>query len=140
VNTAEKDTYDNWVERVIVGRGGKPLSAGDVVQAPAGTPFGTIEFVKIDRPHYKAEIGKKGGDYIYHLYPKETKMSQAISVFEDRMGDAFLEVFQNSSQLEAGWTPEMKAWAVRARGFATLLMGDELAIKVLDVLDKLLEK
>ena len=140
MNATEKDTYDNWVERVVIGRGGKPLNPGDVVQAPAGAPFGAIEFVKFDRPNYTAEVGKKSGDYIYHIYPKGLTTAQSHSVFEDRMGDAFLEVFKNPAQLEAGWTEEMKAFAVRARGFGTLLMGDELAIKVFEVLDRILGK
>jgi hypothetical protein len=131
-----KDQYDDWLNRVVAGRKGKPLNAGEVVGTSADTPepFAAIEFAEIDRPKYFAEVGKKGGDYVYHFYPKGISKD----VFEDKMGDALLGVFKNADQLEAVYTEELNSWAVRARGFASNIWGDDLAVKVFDKLDSLL--
>lgn len=133
-----KDGYDDWMSRVIGGRKGRPLSAGESVSTSADTPepFSAIEFVMVERPLYSVEIGKKGGDYIYHFYPSDAVKDS----FEDKMGDAFVTVFKNQDRIEAVFTDELSSWAVRARGFAHNMWGDELAIKVLDSLDSMLEK
>lgn len=132
-----KETYEDWVLRVMAGRKNRPLSAGESVATSADkpTPFSSIEFVKIDRKSYVAEIGKKGSDYIYHFYPKDIPKDE----FEDDMGAAFLEVFKNKDRIEAAYTEELNSWAVKANGFADSLWGDELAMKVLSNLDNLLE-
>jgi len=118
------------------GRQAKPLSTGETVATSADhpEPFNAVEFVRLDRPNYVAEVGKKGDDYIYHFYPKKVDEG-----FEDKMGDAFLAVFNSNDQVEAGFTDELNSWAVRVRGFAHHLWGDDLAIRVLDKLDSLLE-
>lgn len=133
-----EENYTTWVERVAGGRGARPLADGDVVTAAPGEPFGAIEFLTIERATFKAEVGKKFGDYIYHFFP--VRMEKIlIEDFEERLGDAFLEVFKFPERVEAAYDPEMKAWAVRANGFANNLESDKLALRVIDVLAQKLE-
>jgi hypothetical protein len=100
--------------------------------------FRPMEFHEENRKYYRGEVGKKDGHYIYHFFPKEG--SSFPDNFEDTMGDAFIEVFRNKERLEAAFSSEMNSWAVRARNYARQNMfGDELAMKVFDVLDHLLQ-
>lgn len=132
-----KDNYNNWVERVMGGRNGKPLSVGESVGTSADDPepFSPIRFARLEKDLYIAEVGKKGGDYVYHFYPSD----KVKGIFEDKMGDAFIAIFKKPEQIEAVYTEELGSWAVRARGFADTLWGDDLAIRVFDKLDSLLE-
>jgi hypothetical protein len=57
-----------------------------------------IEFSFIDREKYVAEVGKKDGLYIYHLYPK---LSSILETFGDKLGDAFISVFKFKDRLSA---------------------------------------
>jgi hypothetical protein len=127
------DNYQNWMERVVGGRNAKPLTSGEVVKSSKGEPFGAVEFVKIPKQGFMAEVGKKGDTYIYHFFP-------AISdkQFYDLMSEALLEVFKREDQIEVDWADEMKAWAVRVRGWTDHVWGDELAIRAVDRLDELL--
>lgn len=131
-----KDSYNSWVDRVAGGREGKPLVAGETVATSADNPkpFAGVVFVSLERPLYRAEVGRKGDDYIYHFYPKKQD-----DKFEDKMGDAMLSSFKYVDRLESVYTEEMNSFAVRARGFASNPFGDELAAKVFDKLDSLLE-
>lgn len=133
-----EENYGTWMERVAGGRGARPLEDGDVVTAAAGEPFGAIEFLTINRATFKVEVGKKLGDYIYHFFPSRMD-KMLIEDFEDKLGDAFLEVFKFPERIEAAYDPEMSAWAVRATGFANNTGADQLALQVIDVLAQKLE-
>jgi hypothetical protein len=124
------ETYQGWVERLMSGRDARPLSPNDSVTTSGGEPFETVTFNRVDRQHYVGEVGRKNTDYIYHFYPKTERKD-----FEDRMGDAFLEVFKMQDRLESAYSPELKSWAVKARMFAVIPM-DELASRVFDILDR----
>ncbi len=136
------DNYQSWVERVAGGREAKPLSTGEVVKSSAGEPFGAVEFVKVEKKGYSAEVGKKGDFYIYHFYPDATHLAnphvtpQFSPKFFTALEDAFLQVFKNPEQIEAAWVEEMKSFAVRVRGWAHTVWGDDLAIRVIDVLEE----
>lgn len=130
------DTYNDWVDRMMAGREAKPVEDGEVIRASAGAPFGTIEFLRMDRPKYVGEVGKKGGDYVFHFFPKEGESLPPN--FEEKMGDAFLEMFKFQDRVQSIYTEELSSWAVRAVGYANNPLADDLAIKVFDVLDKLL--
>lgn len=130
------DTYNNWVDRMMAGREAKPVEAGETVISAAGAPFGAIEFVRLERPKYIGEVGKKGGDYVFHFFAKEGQ--KFPTGFEDKMGDAFLEMFKLQDRVQSTYTEELNSWAVRAVGFANNPLADDLAIKVFDVLDKML--
>lgn len=137
-NEAQKDdTYDAWVERVAAGRDGKPLNPGEVVEPGAPTPYTSIEFVRTDRDHYVGEVGKRGDDYIFHFYPKTEEVKRD---FENKMGDAFLEVFKNPEQVQSAWTEEVGSWAVKVTGFAKTLWGDDQALSIFPKLDALLAR
>src|ERR1043166_404040 len=115
------------------------LQTGEVVKTPGGEPFGAIDFARTERDSYVAEVGKKGGQYIYHFYPKTKDKS-----FRDKLEAALLEVFKNSDQIEISFIEkgeddpwvEVNSWAVRVRGFGSNIWGDELAVRVFNVLDE----
>lgn len=134
------DTYQNWIDRVVGGGDAKPLSSGEVVKSSSGEPFGTIEFVKVKKNNFLAEVGKKGDKYIYHFFPSPMYLppDNDGSKFYQALTDTFLEVFKREDQVEAGWTAEMKSWAVRVSGWANHVWGDELALRAIDKLDELL--
>lgn len=133
------DGYQAWAERVIGGRTGRPIEEGELVRSSSGRPFDCIEFARTERPKYTGEVGKKSGDYIYHFFPPASTKTEGYGFphkFEDKMGDAFLEVFKLQEKVQARFVPEMHSWAVRVLGYAVNPMADELAISVFDVLDK----
>lgn len=132
------DTYNDWVDRMMAGRDAKPVEDGEVIRASAGAPFGAIEFVRVDRPKYIGEVGKKGGDYVFHFFSKDPEKWKFPPNFEEKMGDAFLEMFKFQDRVQAIYTDELNSWAVRAVGYANNPLADDLALKVFDVLDKLL--
>ena len=60
-----------------------------------------VEYARVDRPKYIAEIGKRGGDYLYHFFKKEEGFPKG---FSDKLGDAFLAVFLLKERLS--WARE----------------------------------
>lgn len=139
------DTYQNWVSRVVGGQNSKPLNSGEVVKSSSGEPFGAIEFVRVPKTKFLAEVGKKGDKYIYHLYPPEGygpdsphPMIRGPKTFYDLMSEAFLEIFKRADQIEADWVKEMGAWALRVSGWTNHVWGDELALRAVDRLDELI--
>lgn len=134
------ENYQNWVERVVGGRDAKPLNSGDVVKSSAGEQFGVIEFVKIQKEKFLAEVGKKGDFYIYHFYPIEKLQNALIHDFYNPMSDALVQCFKNGDQIEASWEEDMRAFAVRVRGWTTNIWGDEMALRVIDILDEKLKE
>jgi hypothetical protein len=103
------------------------------------TPMDAVEYITYLRPFYRAEIGTRGGDYIYHFYPLEEQ--NFPPQFSDKMGDAFLEVFGIPERLEAAPVPDMNSWAVRAKGFFhPMSAGSNIPTRVLEVLDQKLER
>lgn len=146
------DTYQNWMERVVGGRDGKPLNPNEIVKSSAGEPFGAVEFVQIQKKWFTAEVGKKGKFYIYHLYPRQQLcpdvsrwavshplIAGCSTTFYDAMSRSFLEVFKNEDQIEAEWVEEMKAWAIRVSGWTDNVWGDDLALLAIDKTEKMLE-
>lgn len=131
------DSYQAWMERVMGGRESKPTEVGDVITTPPGEPFDAIEFAKLERPKYLGEVGKKIGDYVFHFFPLPDEEFPAD--FEAKMGEAFIEVFLFEDRVQSVFTPELNSWAVRAIGFATNPMSDDLALRVFPVLDQKLE-
>lgn len=130
------DTYQHWVERVVGGRDAKPLHDGEIVKSSSGTPFGVIEFARIDKPGFVAELGKRGDKYIYHLYPADKFLSGTR--FETAVSKVFLEVFKREDQIKADWVPEMRAWAVLVSGWVDSVWGDDLAVRAIHRLDETL--
>jgi hypothetical protein len=130
------DTYQHWVERVVGGRDAKPLANGEVVKSSAGEPFGVIEFVRVKKDGFVAELGKKSNHYIYHFYPSDQYMMGTR--FEDIMTDVLLELFKREDQIEVDWVPEMKAWAVRISGWTDSIWGDDMAVRAIHRLDEAL--
>jgi hypothetical protein len=126
------ENYQNWVERIVGGRDAKPLNPGEVIKTPSAEPFGAIEFVKVQKKNFAVEIGKKGDQYIYHFYPAEKQVWR----FKDPMSEALLEVFKNPEQIECDWVEEFQSFAVRVRGWANTVWGDELAIRAIDLLEQ----
>lgn len=135
-NEAQKDTYDAWIERMASGREGKPLTAGEVVSPGNPTAYSSIEFIRLSRLHYTGEVGKRGNEYIFHFFPKSPFDSSGL--FEEIMGDIFLEVFKNPQQIEAAWSSELNSWAVKVTGFVNTIWGDDQALSIFDKLDKAL--
>lgn len=142
------DTYQNWIERVVGGRNAKPLSSGEIVKSSSGEPFGAIEFVRVDKIGFIAEVGKKGDTYIYHFFPAipyqpnprvdGAEMAVNGIIFSEALSGAFIEVFKREDQIEMDWVEEMKAWAVRVRGWTDHVWGDDLAIRAVHRVDELL--
>ena len=141
-NEVQKDTYDAWVERMAAGREGKPLSANEMVTAGKPQPYASIEFLRLDRPGYVGEVGKRGNDYIFHFFPKPpfSLINQSAKVFETKMEDVFLAVFKNPNQVQSAWTEELKSWAVKVSGFVNTVWGDDQALSIFDKLDAALEQ
>lgn len=135
-NESQKDTYDAWIDRMASGREGKPLTAGEIVSPGDPTAYSSIEFLQLPRHHYTGEVGKRGGAYIFHFFPKAP--FDTTDVFEEIMGDVFLEVFKNPQQIEAAWSSELKSWAVKVTGFVNTIWGDDQALSIFDKLDKAL--
>ncbi len=129
------ESFETWVERVTKTTSIVPLKPGTMVTSSTGKSFGAIDFAKVSKKLFMAEIGKKSDVYYYHFYPS-TEVSQ--NDFYEKMADAFLEVFKNKDQIEADWVPEMNSWAVRVTGWGDNVWGDDLAIKVINLLDKML--
>lgn len=131
----EKDTFESWTERVVRDKhAAKPLNDGEVVKAAAPEQYGVIDFVKLPKNLFLAEIGKKGDKYIYHFYPDLNRISQ--DAFFAHMEEALLQVFKNPEQIEQVWEEPMKAYAVRVTGWTKNVWGDDLAIRVVSVLDE----
>lgn len=127
------ENFHSWVDRVAVDRESKPLTPGEIVKAPPPQPFGTVQFVQIEKKGFKAEVGKKGDHYIYHFYPaSETEVWK----FKGPLEDAFIQVFKNPEQVEAAWVEEFQSFAVRVSGWVHTVWGDELAVRVIDVLEE----
>lgn len=126
------DNFQNWVDRVAVDRGSKPLTEGEVVKTPPPQPFGAVEFVKVEKKGFVAEVGKKGDFYVYHFYPSDLKNHG----FFDKMEEALLQIFKNPEQIEVDWVEEFKSYAVRVRGWTSNIWGDELAVRAIDVLEE----
>lgn len=138
-----KNSYDSWLERVVVNRSNPSLQEGELVGAGKPEPYSPINFVKVEREKYTAEIGKRGKDYIYHFYPNP-RDGEFRPDFEEKMGDAFLAIFKDANRVESAYTelesnPPLQSWAVKANGFVDNVWGDEQAVRVLVALDKLLE-
>jgi len=131
------DSYQAWMERMMGGRDSKPAEIGDVVQTSSGEPFDAVEFARSERPKYVGEVGKKLGDYVFHLFPLPSEGFPKD--FEAKMTEAFLDVFQFEDRVQASYTPELNSWAVRAIGFANNPMSDDLALRVFPALDQKLE-
>lgn len=130
------ESFELWVERVTKAPGAvAPIKSGDVVKSSAGKSFGAIKFVQVKKKLFLVEIGKKSDVYYYHFYPStETNPTD----FYEKMADAFISVFKNKDQVEADWVPEMNSWAVRVNGLGDNIWGDDLAIKVINLLDTML--
>lgn len=129
------ENYQSWVERVVGGRDAKPLAEGEVVKSSSGEPFGAIQFLKLQKEGFVAEVGKKGDQYIYHFYPEEKYLGALIYQFYEPMSNAFIELFKRPEQVEAVWEEDMKAYAVRVLGYVNTIWGDELALRVIDIVE-----
>lgn len=124
------ENFNAWVERLARDpQNSKPLSAGEVVKSSAGEPFGAVQFVRIDQTDFVAEVGKKGNQYVYHLYP-HSDVPQHL--FQAAMSLSFEELFKEHGEVEMGWVPEMLSWSVRVLGWTNHVWGDELAIRVVE--------
>jgi hypothetical protein len=132
----DKETYNAWIERAVAGREAKPLSPGEVVTPGTPRQYSPIEFVRVEKKNFVGEVGKRGDDYIFHLFPgKGWDEVPGGFAFEDIMGDVFLKVFQNPNQVEAAFTEEFGSWAIKVSGFANTVWGDDQALSIFEKLD-----
>jgi hypothetical protein len=132
------DTFDAWTERVVVDRV-LPLTEVDTVTLAEEKPFMPLDMARAERAQYVGEVGKKGGDYVFHFFPSKRLSDIEKAHFADAIGDAFIEVFKHQEKLFSSYDEEMGSWSVRATGFANNLMSDKLVVSVFDVLDRNLE-
>jgi hypothetical protein len=114
--------------------------------------FNTITFARCDKTHFTAEVGRVEGDLVFHFFPCPSEINQLVSLasgekiwvfgdsFADRLGDAFLDVFKFQDKLSWAFVPEMNSWAVKVAGMGSNPMTEELASKLFDCLDSLIEK
>ncbi len=132
--------YEGWLDKVTSGEV-KALKKGEQFSAPVTSisaeeekhkPFKPVEMARVDRQHYVGEVGRRGDDFIYHFFVKDTTPRD----FEDKLGDAFLKVYLHENRLKSSFVDEMRSWSVLASGFALNPMANEFS--VFDVLDKLL--
>ncbi len=130
----------------------KKLAAGDMsdphvreiytLPQPGQKAIDFVEFTKVVRSQYLAEVGKKGNDIIFHFFTSgETfpRSEATQTAFEDVMGDAFIEVFRLPDRLQAAFTEELRSWAVRVIGFADNPAANMLAGNLFDALDRRLK-
>ncbi len=127
------ENFQNWVDRVAVERESKPLTEGEIVKTPPPQPFGVVQFATIEKKDFVAQVGKKGDVYIYHFYPRSEEI---IWKFKGPLEDAFIQIFKNPQQVEVDWVEEFQSFAVKVSGWVHTVWGDELAVRVLDVLDE----
>lgn len=57
-----------------------------------------IEYVRVERDKYVAEVGKRDGNYIYHFWPRTRDI---LKTFGDKLGDALLSVFKYPERVSA---------------------------------------
>ena len=110
----------------------------------------SVEFAKTERSSYKGEVGKIGDDLIFHFWPTDdARYSRGPNdkgewefseVFPDALATSFIEVFKLEDKLSWDFVPEMNSWAVRARGFGSNTMANELATKLFNSLQDRLER
>jgi hypothetical protein len=106
---------------------------------PGEKSIDIIEFAKVGRQCYLAEVGKKGSDIIFHFFPHGDVLpsSEVAHIpFDEVMGDAFLDIFKFPERLEAAFSEELKSWAVRVIGYADNPAANTLCWNLLDNLDQ----
>lgn len=130
-----EDNFQSWIERVVVNREAKPLDAGEVVKSSAGQGFGAIEFVKVHQKNFLAEVGRRGDYYIYHFFPLPIDHGTKMSLLEG-IEKAFPKIFKDAGEVEFEWVPEMNSAAVRVSGWTNHVWGDELALRVVEVVQE----
>lgn len=126
------ENFQTWADRIAV-RESKPLTEGEIVKTPPPQPFGVVNFAKAEKKGFTVEIGKKGDVYIYHFYPASEAL---VWRFKGPLEEAFLQIFKNPEQIEADWVEEFQSFAVRVSGWVHTVWGDELAVRVIDVLEE----
>ena len=57
-----------------------------------------IEYARVEREKYVAEVGKRDGNYIYHFWPRTEDL---LPTFGDKLGDAMLQVFKYPERVSA---------------------------------------
>ncbi len=57
-----------------------------------------IEYAEVEREKYKAEVGKRDGNYIFHFWPRTSGL---LPTFGDKLGDAMLSVFKHPERVSA---------------------------------------
>jgi hypothetical protein len=121
-----------------------------------------LSFSRTECPSYVGEVGRNDDDdLIFHFWPtaddrynvlteiptptqENPRGTQAVWVFgdafRDALAEAFLEVFKFEDKLCWDFVPEMNSWVVRASGFGSNVMADELSARVFDGLQHRIEK
>lgn len=124
-------------------------------------PVAAISFAEFKCDSYTAEVGKSdGGDLMFHFWPtsndKYNHLEQQVtpqgrapeprdflwkhnSGFDSHLADAFIEVFKLEDKLCWDYVPELNSWVVRAQGFGSNLMVDELTARLFESLRAKLE-
>lgn len=134
-----KTGFQNWVDDVTKSLKPADIKPGEVIKSSAGEPFGAVTFVKVPKHNFLAEVAKKGDYYIYHFFPTEKWLGRIASFYYPMM-DGFTQLFKDHGEVEHEWVEEMTSFAVRVNGWANHVWGDELALRVLDVVDANLEE
>lgn len=57
-----------------------------------------IEYTRVERPKYVAEVGKRDGNYVYHFWPRTADL---LPTFGDKLGDAMLASFKYPERIAA---------------------------------------
>ncbi len=87
---------------------------------PGGSPVEqAIEFTRIERPKYVAEVGKRDGNLIFHFWPRDREM---LKTFGDKLGDAMLAAFKFPERISAKHDEVMRCF----QGEETAKPGDIL--------------
>ena len=130
-----EENFQSWVERTVANREAKPLSSGEVIKSSAGQAFGVVEFARIEQEDFLADVGKKGDFYIYHFYPMPITHEKSLALM-DALEKAFPKIFKDNGEVEIDWVPEMNSAAVRVSGWTSHVWGDDLAVRVVDVVQE----
>jgi hypothetical protein len=70
---------------------------GDPLLEPVKGAFEVaIEYARVERTKYLAEVGKRDGNYVYHFWPKYLDL---LPTFGDKLGDVMLAVFKYSERI-----------------------------------------
>lgn len=57
-----------------------------------------IEYARVERQRYVAEVGKRDGNYVFHFWPRTEDL---LPAFGDKLGDAMISTFKYPERISA---------------------------------------